>query len=261
MIEKPKLIGSNLTDAVPQTGECKRDCGVNRGCECYGKGDRFYLPKDVPHMPTREEAKGKIVRVNSYHDSNDDKETVLRMVKGAGWDHYFFNTCVPNFDFPKSPHTLSLFLTKKPEISPLFSYPQAPVVYTCNGGPDNEWTPGGDLPPNVMFVRVRVNTWDILDQDLMIAEYLERKVPVVLTFLNYTDASFIPSKAWNDYEARVHVTNAYHRPKPSAMLAVMERYKGTGVRMCGTPWSSLCVDCRNCEFLYWDCLRRMDDRP
>jgi len=247
VIQNPKQTGSNLIDAVPQTGECPRDCGVNCGCECYGKGERFYLPKDVPHMPTKEEAEGKIVRVNSYRDSNDMTVEEYYSVRYADWDHMFFNTCVPKFDFP---------VVKKPEC---VTTRQAPVVYTCNGGPDNYWTPGGLIPPNVMFVRIRVNTWEVEHQDEMVAYYLEQKVPIVFTFLNYTSPVFIPNRSWNEYFQKVHVTHSYSSPTRLAMARVMERYKGKGVRMCGTPWSSLCVDCRNCEFLYWDCLRRMEE--
>ncbi|MDP1629711.1 MAG: hypothetical protein Q8L57_03770, partial [bacterium] len=60
-----------------------------------------------------------------------------------------------------------------------------------------------------------------------------------------------------DYEKNKHILNEYWCLKPEAIHRVLERYKGTGVRMCGTPVSSFCVDCRNCEFLYWECLRRM----
>jgi len=264
MKENPKQLGcKTLIDAVPQIGgDCPRDCGSKVGCECYGKGGKFWAPTDVPLMPTWKEAEGKIVRVNSYYDSNDNKGLVIETVRKAGWEHFFFNTCVPNFDFP-------IFVPRGPTAD--FGYRQAPVVYTCNGGAWNEWNfqasgycypyPDGRepdrLPPNVMYVRIRTNTWMVRSQDAMVGHYLEQDVPVVLTFLCYTDATYIPDEAKKDYGESVHVTHRYWRPTSLAMIEVVRRYKGTGVRMCGTPWSSACVDCLNCELLYWQCMERM----
>ena len=222
--ENPKLAGSKIIDCIPQTGECPMGCP-----ECFYNGGRFYRTLDEPLIPTLKEALGKIVRVNSGHDSNIDTDAVLKAT--AHYDHAFFNTSFPCFDFP------------------------GPVVFTCNG---KKATFIDECPPNLMFVRIRTNTWGLDVQDELVDWYAARGVPIVMTFMRYYDEAAIPEDCLPDYSWREHILNSYYCPTGRAQQRIMSAYKGEGVRMCGTPWSSLCVDCRNCEFLYWDCLRRME---
>jgi len=105
--ENPKLKGTNIIDCIPQVGECKHQCP-----ECFYNGGRFFRTLDEPWMPSLEEVGDKIVRVNSGNDSNSQKELVLE--KTEQYRLKFFNTSVPNFDFPD------------------------PVVFTCNGGKKGE---------------------------------------------------------------------------------------------------------------------------
>jgi len=217
----PKLSGSRLIDCIPQTGECPVKCA-----ECFYNGGRFYRTLAEPLIPTLEEAKRRIVRVNSGHDSNIQRQRVLDAT--AWYPHRFYNTSIPRFDFP------------------------APVVFTCNG-------PRLFLvstPPNVMFVRVRTCSWNLDEVDRAIEFYqIGQGRRVVLTFMRYYNSEAVVQAG--DYEWRKSVLNDYWCPRPETIVRILGRYKGTGVRMCGTPTSSLCVDCRNCEFLYWDCLRRI----
>jgi len=225
--ENPKLIGAKVIDCIPQTGECPNKCP-----DCFYNGGRFFRTLDEPWMPDLDEvlSGGRIVRVNSGHDSNLQKDLVLR--ETAKYPYKFYNTSIPSFDFP------------------------APVVFTCNGGKD------GKLklvePDNVMFVRVRVDSWDMETADKAVEHYLKKRgTPVVLTFMRYYDGAKIPTEAKGDYEWKKHLVNKYYCIKSKTILRIMSRFKGMGIRMCSTPWSSNCIDCRNCEFLYWEAMRRV----
>ena len=221
----PKLVGSNLIDCIPQTGECPVKCA-----ECFYNGGRFYRTLAEPLIPTLEEAKRRIVRVNSGHDSNIQRQRVLDAT--ARYPHRFYNTSIPRFDFP------------------------APVVFTCNG-------PRLFLvstPPNVMFVRVRTCSWNLDEVDRAIEFYqIGQGRQVVLTFMRYYNSEAVVQAG--DYEWRKSVLNDYWCPRPETIVRILGRYKGTGVRMCGTPISSLCVDCRNCEFFYWRTQGLLSEAP
>lgn len=222
--QNPKLVGSNIIDCIPQTGECPIGCE-----ECFYNGGRFYRTLDRPLIPTLEETRGKIVRVNSGHDSNIQRRLVIETTKR--YPHKFYNTSVPNFDFP------------------------APVVFTCNGRTlllvENQLD-------KLMFVRIRTSIFNLKEVDLAVKHYLEeRGIPVVLTFMRYYDGLKIPVKFRKFFVFKKHILNAYYCHTIAAHLQVLERYKGKGVRMCGTPVSSFCADCRNCEFYFWEYYRRV----
>ena len=221
-MDNPKLAGSNLIDCIPQTGECPVGCA-----ECFYNGGRFYRTLDEPLIPTQEEAQGKIVRMNSGHDSNIEREKVIGIAQN--YEHFLFNTAIPRFDFP------------------------GPVVFTCNGKRpllvDN-------CPSNIMFVRVRMNAWGLTAQDWIVKHYLERDVPIVLTFMRYYSQEGI--RRPHHYMLTKSILNDYWQPKPDSKAFILARYEGTGVRVCGTTVSPFCVDCRNCELLYWEAMRRME---
>jgi len=236
----PKLKGSNLIDCIPQTGKCPMDCP-----ECfYNRPGAWYADIDTPILPKAGACAGKIVRINSGNDSNNDRDDVLEVA-----DEYtdegvacFLNTSVPRFDFPVTTSSW-----------PWNSGDHYPVVFTCNG----KW-PGYlvDCPVNVMAVRIRCNTWDLSEQERLVDFYLDQGVPIVMTWMRYYQQP-IPEGQGHNYMWRKHLKNSYWCPTPEAIVQTMSLFEGSGVRMCGTPWSSYCADCRNCEFLYWDCLRRM----
>lgn len=223
--QNPKMVGTNLIDAIPQTGECPMKCA-----ECFYNGGRFYRALNEPLLPSLEEAKDKIVRVNSGHDSNIDREYVIEMTEK--YPNKFYNTSLPNFDFP------------------------APVVFTCNGR--NLILAKKDLN-NLMFVRVRTSIFDLETIDKAVNYYLvKHKIPVVFTFMRYYDGTVIPDEYKKYFVFKKHILNSYFCHTVEAHLKILECYKGVGVRMCGTPVSSYCVDCRNCELLYWDFIRKRD---
>lgn len=224
----PKLVGTNIVDCIPQTGECRNQCP-----ECFYNGGRFFRTLDEPWMPNLADViyRGRIVRVNSGHDSNVQKELVL--CETAKYPRKFYNTSISNFIFP------------------------APVVFTCNGGKVGKLKLVAPTP-NLMFVRVRMAPWEIDTARLAVEHYWKKYgIPVVLTFMRYYNGGLIPEEYKDDYEWKKHLVNEYYCLKPEAILRILEQFKGTGVRMCGTPISSNCIDCRNCEFLYWECIRKM----
>lgn len=223
MSTNPKLQGSNIVDAIPQVGECPCKCP-----ECFYNGGRFYRTTSEPLLPTLEEAQGKIVRVNSGMDSNIDRPLVIAST--MVYPDKFYNTSLPNFNFP------------------------APVVFTCNGRSLILAEKGLE---NVMFVRIRTSIFNLEEVDRAVQYYLiNKKIPVVLTFMRYYCEESIPKEYRKFFEFKKHVLNSYYCHTLAAMLTILERYKGYGVRMCGTPTSSLCVDCRNCELLYEEFLQK-----
>lgn len=229
MSEKnPKLVGSNIIDCIPQTGECPNKCS-----ECFYNGGRFYRSLDKPLIPTPKEAGEKIVRVNSGHDSNCEKERALAVTRC--YKNKFYNTSIPNFDFP------------------------APVVFTANRQCPQNKVHLVKPTLNLMFVRARVTPWNLDKVQKIIDFYWKTHgVPVVLTFMRFYNGDLIPPEHKGDFEWKEHIINSYWCPTTETIVAIMSFFAGQGVRMCGTPYSSLCVDCRNCEFFYWEYRRKID---
>ena len=223
MTENPKLAGSNIVDCVPQTGECPMNCA-----ECYGANGGFWHPTDRSLLPSTAEVGERIVRVNSYNDSNNDHPHVVTTTKR--YARKFFNTSKPSFAF------------------------NAPVVFTCNGREPLFVA----CPPNVMMVRVRYTMWDLHVQDELVEHYLHQHVPVVLTWMRFGSLDAIPPQERQHYEHRRHLLHDYWQLTATSKVLQMERFAGTGVRCCGLPWSSLCVDCGNCEAAYFTTMRRLD---
>ena len=211
----PKLKGTEIVDCIPQTDECPQKCP-----ECFYNGGRFFRSLDTPLMPTEEEINTKIIRVNSGNDSNNQKKLVVE--KTIDFPRKFYNTSIPKFNLP------------------------GPVVFTCNGGKSGKLKLVEDIG-NLMFVRVRTNSWDKETTKKAIDYYLNKDVPVVLTFMRYYNGDLIPEEFKKDYKWEKHILNEYYCIKQEAIIKIMEEYKGTGVRMCGTPYNSTCIDCCNCE--------------
>jgi len=224
----PKLIGSGMIDCIPQTGPCPIGCA-----ECFYNGGRFYRTLDEPLLPTLAAAHGKIVRVNSGHDSNLQRGLVLDRTRQ--YVHKFYNTSLPQFDFDAG--GLSW-----------------PVVFTCNGRQPHRLD---SVPANVMFVRIRARGWDTGEQRELVRHYWQLGVPIVLTWMRYYSDEAIPASARELYRYRRHVRNSYWCLRPLHRTDLMANFAGMGVHQCGTGASSLCIDCGNCVDYYWRALERM----
>ena len=184
MIENPKTKGSGILCAIPQRGTCPLKCS-----DCFFQSGRSYLEpldRNLPNLPSSEEATGRVVRMNDGNDSNNERSLVIRAA--AQYNDVFFNTAIPK---------------------DLGSFP-GPVVLTANPG---KMTDGAvyllpNPPPNLMFVRARVNSWNLHVVDEVVAHYTSKGFPVVLTFLAYYGTE-IPAEEFGKYEFKRRTLNSY----------------------------------------------------
>jgi hypothetical protein len=221
--ENPKLKGSGIIDCIPQTGYCPNGC-----LECYYNGGNFFTDRKTPLLPSVEEVGEKLVRVNSGHDSNLQKDLVLKST--SRYEHRFYNTSLPNFDFP------------------------APVVFTCNGrDTDNSALMVVKGLENVMHIRFRTNLWnlDLLEEVIFFYTHVHY-VPVTITFMRYTDIGNIPLKFREYYDFRKSILNMYYCLCKEKMIEISEKYAVHSkiVGTCGTVESSYCKDCGRCVWSY-----------
>jgi hypothetical protein len=227
----PKFEGTQTIDCKPQKGLCPLDCN-----QCfYNRPNAFYVDPNEPIMPTLEEVGDGIVRVNSGHDSNIDRNMVIESTKQ--YLKKFYNTSIPKFDFP------------------------APVVFTANRCEEKPATLPGDcgIPNNLMFVRLRISPTNLSLIDIATKEWTKVGIPVVLTFIAYYTIDprcfkwKIPLDKNKCYEWRIRTLNPYYCATPLFMNYVLQREKAIGeelVNMCGTLKTNKCKDCGNCETYY-----------
>ena len=224
----PKQDGSNVYDCKPQTGKCPLDCN-----QCfYNREGAFYVDIDEPHMPPPEEVNG-IMRVNCGHDSNFERERVIK--ETAIYPHRFFNTSIAKFDFP------------------------APVVFTANAKEERKAKLLKKRPENLMFVRLRVSSTNLHHIYNAVHHYSHRYMPVVLTFMAYYDKR--PRNEDNYIWKQRHI-NSYWCPTVEFMQSTLNDMKGginRLVALCGNLDSYSCKDCRNCETYYWQTIKHMQE--
>ena len=228
--ENPKLVGTKILDCIPQTGMCPVGC-----VECYYNGPMWYRTRDEPLIPSKIEADGRVVRFNTGLDSNVEREKVIEASKD--YEDFFFNTAIPRFDFP------------------------GPVVFTCNSKAVTKSAPADsiayfadfDEAENLMYVRFRLNTWNVDLADEVVKYYADWfQVPVVMTFMRYSDENNIPEDQKSNYTYEKHIVNSYWLMKDDVKRQIMHSWADNGmVYMCGTYDSDLCRDCENCWNLYW----------
>lgn len=228
----PKQVNTILFDCVPQKGPCPNNCN-----QCY-YNECFYAGHE-PLIPEPRDVAGGIVRMNSGHDSNIEKELVLETAKL--YKDVFFNTSLSDLNFP------------------------GPVVLTAN--PDEEGFKahqGADynVTNNLMFVRLRTSARN-LDHVLLLAEtWIAHKVPVVLTLMRYRNQCDIPDGCDAMYENKLHIEHSWHLPTKEFWTTVTSRSKFQNNRLiqtCGSYESSMCCDCGLCECYYRITKKRLEE--
>lgn len=235
MKRNPKQADSNLFDCVPQAGKCPMKCN-----QCFfNRAGAFYV--ETPAVPTLEEVGDGIVRMNCGHDSNLEKELVLKTAEQ--FPRVFFNTSLPNFDFP------------------------GPVVWTANREeekavliPPDLWA---GIPRNLMFVRLRTSATNLKHIDMAAKWFNSMGVPVVLTFMAYYDYEpevpvDLRAAIGPCYEWKVRHINSYWCPTVPFLRHVLKRYEALRlVSYCGSLEGPYCRLCRNCETYYIQTIKRM----
>lgn len=239
-IENPKTQQSGVMCCIPQQGVCPIGCP-----DCFFQSGRSYLePLDehLPNMPSLAEAASCVVRVNDGNDSNNQRDLVMAAVRK--YPMRFYNTSIP--------HGLEKF--------------DAPVVLTVNPSEKTDKSAAllDPIPPNLMFVRVRTNTWNLSLVDQVVAHYTQirhgsdRRVPVVLTFMAYYTES-IPKGHEADYTFRKRTMNSYWVITQEAWDRAMDRYYlNPWVYTCGKDANTFaCHRCGNCLREYFATMRRL----
>jgi len=234
-IFNPKIKGSGIIECIPQKGLCPNNCS-----DCFFQSGRSYLEpldKNLPHIPSKELAKGRIVRINDGNDSNHQRELVEETAKQ--FDDYFFNTSI-NY--------------KLNEFS-------APVVLTVNPAKmtDTEFHKVDPIPNNLMFIRFRVNLWNLRLLKEAIVYYTFKKVPVILTFMAYYNQS-IPEEYQNNYIFKQRTLNSYWCMKSELVNEIMGLFKGNPyVYSCTVKGQHSCKFCGNCIREYYNTKERMSN--
>ena len=239
--ENPKTKGSGILCAIPQSGTCPNNCE-----DCFFQSGRSFLEplnENLPNMPDISECRYRVVRVNDGHDSN-----IMPTGVDIGWatKNYpmkFYNTAIPN--------NLGSF--------------NAPVVLTVNAAKRTDTKPTllAEIPENLMFVRVRVNMWNLESvTDRAVNWYTDIGVPVILTFMAYFD-SIIPEEYQKYYTFRKRTLNSYSAITTAAWEMVMSRYKyNKWVYSCGKIEGELgttaCRHCGNCLREYFATMERLN---
>lgn len=200
--ENPKTKDSGIVCCIPQIGECPMKCA-----DCFFQSGRSYLEPLEEHLPNMpnilDMSSYRILRVNDGNDSSYQQAEVMDAVKN--YPMKFYNTSMAkglhNFD--------------------------APVVLTVNPGmrTDKSFLQVKDIPKHLMFVRVRVNAWNLeLVVDKVVDYYTKRDVPVVLTFMAYFNEK-IPEDYEGFYTYRRRTINHYWTITEDTYNIITKRYK------------------------------------
>ncbi len=241
-IENPKMKGSGMYGCIPQKGECPNDCA-----DCFYNGGRSYLEplnENTPNMPDirNVELYNRVVRVNDGNDSNNNQALVISKTKQ--FTMKFYNTSIPK--------NLEVF--------------DAPIVLTINPGnfTDISFYKLHPIPKNLMFIRIRVNTWNLELVKTAIMYYTQRKVPIVLTFMAYHKIESILPIHRKNYIYRDRTLNKYYAITTKAWKKIMNNFKyNKYVYSCGKIEGEMgdthCRFCGNCIREYFACMERLRD--
>lgn len=241
-IENPKTKGSGILACIPQTGRCPNNCA-----DCFFQSGRSFLEpleENLPNIPDIRDVElyNRVVRVNDGNDSNIKRSLVIQKTKK--FTMKFYNTCIPR--------DLEEF--------------EDPFVLTINPGEmtDKEWHKLIEPPKNLMFVRIRVNLWNLETVvKPAIAYYTEKRVPIVLTFMAYYDLT-VPEEYQDYYIFTERTINSYWVIKTFKWKEIMDKYwKNDMVYSCSKiegekeDASRACARCGNCIREYFVTMERI----
>jgi hypothetical protein len=233
-IENPKTKGSGVICCIPQEGVCPIGCA-----DCFFQSGRSYLePLDdnLPNMPSLKEVRNRVVRVNDGNDSNNHRDLVVAVT--SCYPQKFFNT----------------------SISTDLEFFGDPVVLTVNPGnmTDKSAHFVDPIPKNLMFVRVRVNSWNLDLVDWVVEYYTGAGIPVIFTFMAYYTET-IPDEYKDDYVFSKRTLNSYWVITSEAWDRIMSKYSDNQlVYSCGKNADThACSRCGNCLREYFATMERM----
>ena len=192
------------------------------------------------NLPFPPRVSHQIVKVNDGNDSSNHMEEVITATKR--YVHKFFNTANPNH---------------------LAEFPD-PVVLTCNPGKKTDTSAYllPNPPPNLMYVRFRVNAWNLDLADKVVQHYTKMQIPVVMTFMAYFTES-VPKEYQQHYIYRKRTTNVYWAITTKAFREIMKRWEDNLlVSSCGkiegANDGTKCRYCGVCLREYFATLERLD---
>ena len=234
-IENPKTKGSGIVCAIPQTGECPNKCE-----DCFFQSGRSYLEpldENLPNLPIPSEVFNKVIRINDGNDSNNRRGLV--QTTAQCYHQFFFNTATPK--------TLGAF--------------PGPVVLTINPAKktDKSWHKVEPVPNNLMFVRIRVNMWNIDNVVIpAVKYYTEQGVPVVFTYMAYYTTT-VPEEHQGSYTYKKRTTNSYWVLNREEQKRIMDLFDDNPlVHECGYKGTHSCKHCGNCLREYFATKERME---
>lgn len=187
-----------------------------------------------------------VVRVNDGNDSNVNRKHVLEQT--SIYPMKFYNTAIPN--------DLEGF--------------NDPVVLTINPATltDTGFHRLKEIPSNLMFVRFRVNMWNLRNFRDAVHYYGDREVPIVATFMAYFKES-IPDGYKSHYTFRKRTINSYWAINTESWRTVMRYWNDTKwekwVYSCGKiegeKGVTACRHCGNCLREYFAAMERIKLNP
>lgn len=256
-IENPKTKDSGIICCIPHSGKIKKGICPNRCKDCFFQSKRSYLEpltKNLPNMPSKSEAKGRVIRVNDGHDSSISQEMVIKACKI--YKDKFYNTACYRDENGRR--------IKSEAIPGLIEKFDAPVVLTINPSKmtDESFHRLDPIPKNLMFVRFRIDTWNYELADEAINYYTSRKIPVILTFMAYYTED-LPEGEQENYEYKKRSINKYWAIKPEAWNRLIEPYnepfaENPYIYTCGKNANThACHRCGNCLREYYATKERL----
>lgn len=237
-VENPKTKGSGmLCCCIFQSGVCPAQCK-----DCLLQSDSF-LPESLSgyfsNVPTVEMAEGRVVCASGGYDGASQPGLAAGGVRG--FEMKFYNISVPD------------------GLEEL----DAPVILTVNPAAmtDTEAYLLETIPDNLMFVRIRTNTWNLPLVKKIVKHYSEREIPIVLTFAVYLETE-IPEKHGHYYVLRKKAPRSYCVIGMTAWERIVGRFVyNKWVYSCGgidgVGKVIFCRHCGNCLREYFATMERL----